>query len=69
MQKIATNVFICASVVFGFLGVIIVLIAPDKDADATNLNKLMMRLLIATGFIVLSSFALSVAGKYLNGKH
>jgi hypothetical protein len=68
MQKIATKVFVYASVVFGVLGLLIVLTAPDNDADATDLNKLLMRLLMATVFVILPSFALSVASKYLNGK-
>jgi hypothetical protein len=60
MQKIATRIFICASVVFGVLGILVVLTQP-KDGD------LLSRLLMMTVFIILSSFALSVAGKYLNG--
>lgn len=68
MQKIATKIFICASIVFGVLGIFLVLTAPDSDADNSDLNKLLMRCLIATVFIILPSFALSIAGKYLNGK-
>lgn len=68
MQKIATKVFIAASTVFGILGVLVVLTSADKDSDNSDFNKLLMRLLMMTVFIILSSFALSVAGKYLNGK-
>jgi len=61
IQKIATRVFICASVAFGFLGILVVLTQAKDDA-------LLTRLLLTTVFIILPSFALSVAGKYLNGK-
>jgi Na+/H+ antiporter NhaA len=68
MQKIATRIFIYASIVFGILGIIQVLTMPDNDNDMSDFNKIIMRLLMATVFIILPSFALSVAGKYLNGK-
>jgi len=61
MQKIATRIFICASVVFGVLGILVVLTQPKDDA-------ILSKLLFTTVFIILPSFALSVAGKYLNGK-
>ena len=67
MQKIATRVFIYASIAFGILGIIQVLTMPDNDNDMSDFNKVIMRLLMATVFIILPSFALSVAGKYLNG--
>jgi hypothetical protein len=60
MQKIATRVFICASVVFGVLGIAVVLIQPEDDS-------VLSKLLFITVFVILPSFALSVAGKYLNG--
>jgi len=65
MQKIATRVFIYASIVFGILGILLVLTMPDSDAHRTSSNIAIMRLLMATVFIILPSFALSVAGKYL----
>jgi hypothetical protein len=65
MQKIATRVFIGASVVFGILGIIQVLTMPDNDNDMSDFNKVIMRLLMASVFIILPSFAVSVAGKYL----
>lgn len=61
MQKIATRIFIGASIVFGFLGILVVLTQP-KDGD------ILLKLLLITVFIILPSFALSVAGRYLNGK-
>lgn len=68
MQKIATRIFIYASIAFGVLGLLVVLTLPDEDHTRTDLNLLLMRLLMATVFIILSSFALSVAGKYLKDK-
>lgn len=68
MQKIATKLFIYASVAFGILGILSVLTAAERDADNSDLNKLLMKLMIITVFIILPSFALSVAGKYLNDK-
>jgi hypothetical protein len=68
MQKIATRIFISASVVFGILGLVHVLTMPENDNDMSDFNRVIMRLLMATVFIILPSFALSVAGKYLNGK-
>jgi hypothetical protein len=68
MQKIATRIFIWASVAFGILGIIQVLTLPENDNDMSDFNRVIMRLLMATVFIILPSFALSVAGKYLNGK-
>jgi len=68
MQKIATRIFIGSSVVFGILGIIQVLTMPDKDNDMSDFNRVIFRLLMATVFIILPSFALSIAGKYLNGK-
>jgi len=61
MQKMATRTFIIASLVFGVLGILNVLIQPDD-------GSILMRLLMVTVFIILPSFALSVASKYLNGK-
>lgn len=61
MQKIATRIFIGASLVFGFLGILVVLTQPKDDG-------ILSKLLFITVFIILPSFALSVAGKYLNGK-
>ena len=61
MQKIATRVFIYASITFGVLGILVVLTQPHDDS-------VLSKLLMISVFIILPSFALSVAGKYLNGK-
>jgi len=68
MQKIATRVFIGSSIAFGILGIIQVLTMPNNDNDMSDFNRVIMRLLMATVFIILPSFALSVAGKYLKDK-
>ena len=68
MQKIATRVFIYASVTFGIIGILVVLTAsgPDKPDSATS--ELFIRLLFINVFVILPAFALSVAGKYLKTK-
>jgi hypothetical protein len=68
MQKIATRVFIYASLVFGVLGITIVLTGIDPDENSSGFELVITKLFMATIFVILSSFALSVAGKYLNGK-
>ncbi len=68
MQKIATKIFIGASLVFGVLGVLMVLTSSDPGGDSSYLSTLLSKLLMITVFIILPSFALSVAGKYLNNK-
>jgi hypothetical protein len=68
MQKIATRVFIYASIAFGLIGILSVLTSSERDSDSSDLNKMLMKLLVITVFIILPSFALSVASRYLNGK-
>ena len=68
MQKIATRVFIYASVTFGIIGMLIVLTASGPDQPDSEVSEILIRLLFADVFILLPAFALSVAGKYLNGK-
>lgn len=68
MQKIATRVFTYASIVFGILGILVVLTASGPDKQDSALSEVLIRLLFATVFIILPSFALSVASKYLNDK-
>jgi hypothetical protein len=68
MQKIATRLFMYASIVFGTLGLLLALTIPDNDNQTSSFHIVVMKLLMASGFVVLTSFALSVAGKYLNGK-
>ena len=68
MQKLATRVFIYSSITFGVLGVLVVLTLPGPHTVSSALNEVLSRLLMLTVFVILPSFALSVAGKYLNGK-
>ncbi len=66
MQKIATKIFVYASILFGIIGICIVLTASGPDTPDSKLSEILIRLLFATVFIILPSFALSLAGKYLN---
>jgi hypothetical protein len=68
MQKIATKVFIYASIIFGVLGILVVLTGSGPDKPDSALSEVLIRLLFATVFIILPSFALSIAGKYLKDK-
>lgn len=68
MQKIATRVFIYASLAFGVVGILFVLTLSENDNNMSDLSKILQRLLFICVFVILPSFALSVAGKYLNGK-
>jgi len=65
MQKIATKVFIVASLIFGVIGISLVLTSSGPDQPESQLTQTLMRLLLIDVFIILPSFALSVAGKYL----
>jgi hypothetical protein len=66
MQKIATKIFIAASVVFGVLGIIYSITIPREDDMTSDFNQTVLILLGITVSVILSSFALSVAGKYLS---
>jgi hypothetical protein len=68
MQKIATRIFIYSSIVFGIIGILVVITGSGPDAPDSNMSEVFIRLLFATVFIILPSFALSVASKYLNDK-
>ena len=68
MQKIATKIFIYSSIVFGIIGILVVITASGPDTPDSNINEMFIRLLFATVFIILPSFALSVASKYLKDR-
>lgn len=68
MQKIATRVFIYASVTFGILGILVVLTGSGPDKPDSTVSQILIRLLFANVFIILPAFALSIAGKYLNDR-
>jgi hypothetical protein len=65
MQKIATKVFIYSSLVFGVIGILAVLTSPNSG-ESSDINMALTKLLFIDVFVILPSFALSVAGKYLN---
>lgn len=65
MQKIATRIFIYSSIVFGIIGICIILTSSGPDTADTKLDETLIRLLFTTIFIILPSFALSIAGKFL----
>ena len=65
MQKLATRVFIYSSIAFGVIGILIVLTSGGPDTPDTSTTKVLIRLLFTCVFIILPSFALSIAGKYL----
>jgi len=67
MQKIATRVFIYSSIAFGIVGILMILVGGPDGNSKTALNQILHQLLMITVCIILPSFALSVAGKYLNG--
>lgn len=70
MKKIATNTFIYSSVAFGIIGIIMVLNLPMNDSgqQASAFHIILVKLLFISAFIILPSFALSVASKYLSDK-
>lgn len=68
MQKWATKVFVVASIAFGVVGLLLVLFEPDSGEKSSDISMFLSRLLTAIVFVILPSFALSVAGKYLGSK-
>jgi hypothetical protein len=68
VQRIATQVFISSSVLFGILGILVALLEPDADSTENAFDKILLKCFFITVFIILPSFALSVAGKYLSSK-
>lgn len=69
MQKIATRIFIYASIAFGIIGIAMIATSPfGPNQPDTPIQEMFIKLLFTTVFIILPSFALSVASKYLDGK-
>lgn len=68
MQKTATHVFIYSSITFGVIGILLVLVGGPDGNNPTLWNQRLHQLLLIDVCIILPSFALSIAGKYLNGK-
>lgn len=69
MQKVATYIFIYASILFGIVGILIVITASGPGTPDSRLSQILIRFLFGLVFIILPSFAISIAGKYLSGKH
>jgi len=65
MQKVATNVFIVSSIAFGVLGSLFWITIPRGEEPSSVINHLLLVVCGITVSVILSSFALSVAGKYL----
>lgn len=65
MQRIATRVFIASSLAFGVLGVVFFVYGFITESDGGIGFGLTFALWGISGCVVLGSFALSVAGKYL----
>ena len=70
MQKTATRIFISASIVFGVAGILMLFTMPADgvDAHASPFNQMMMKLMFTAVFVILPSFAISLASKYLSNK-
>lgn len=64
MQRAATWVFIVASVAFGIIGSLFFITLVNGDVEST-LSQAVFALWGVTGSVVLASFGVSVAGKYL----
>lgn len=65
LQKAATFVFITASILFGITGVLVMAASPSDGEDPALWQMKILGILV---FIILSSFAVSVALKYLTVK-
>ena len=65
MQKISTKVFVWASIAFFVIGMLLVL---TTSPASNGPNVILLKLLFTTVIFILTSFALSVASEYLNGK-
>jgi hypothetical protein len=72
MKKLSTKIFIYSSVAFGIFGILFVLTMPGEGLDSSDpfyhIHIVIAKLLFTTVFIILPSFALSVASKYLSDK-
>lgn len=68
MKKIAPHIFIYASIAFGIIGILMALTSPQAGESGGAFNIILEKLLLATVFIILPSFAISIAGKYFSDK-
>lgn len=65
MQKITTRVFVWASIAFGVIGMLMVL---TTSSESNGPNTILLKFFYTSVIVILVSFALSVASKYLNGR-
>ncbi|OGM98768.1 MAG: hypothetical protein A2915_04800 [Candidatus Yanofskybacteria bacterium RIFCSPLOWO2_01_FULL_41_34] len=65
MQKITTKIFVWASIGFGIVGLLMV-ITTSSESDGPNVY--LLKLLFTAVIVILVSFALTVANKYLNDR-
>ena len=68
MQKTATRIFIGASVAFGIIGIAMILAGGMEQGEMSTTVKILQKMLFLSVLIILPSFALSIAGKYLSNK-
>ena len=68
MQKIAIQIFIYSSILFGIIGILVVITSTGPDTPDSKTTEMLIKLLFVTVFIILPSFALSIASKYFNNK-
>lgn len=68
MQKITTRVFICASLVFGIAGILMILTTNGPDHTDSLWSLIITKIFFTSIFVILPSFALSVAARYLQNK-
>ena len=64
MQRIATRVFVISSITFGLIGALFFVITFGAHWGEST-SEIVFAIWGVSGCVVLSSFALSVAGKYL----
>ena len=64
----ATRIFIYSSIAFGVMGILLTLVGGPDGNNPSLWNQRLHQLLLITVCIILPSFALSIAGKYLNDK-
>jgi uncharacterized membrane protein YuzA (DUF378 family) len=67
MQRAATWVFIVASITFGIIGSLFFITLVSGDVEST-MSQAVFALWGVSGSVVLASFGVSVAGKYLTMK-
>lgn len=65
MQRTATRIFVIASIAFGIIGSVFFITLVGGDVDSTA-SQVVFALWGVAGCVVLASFAVSVAGRYLS---